>query len=106
MHLRRRRFAVINVETQDAQRLDAARYVGARTRRKEDPRLLSGQGSYVADVTLPDMGHVAFVRSPHPLATITGIDIKAASGAEGVFGVLTGRDLTEGADVPGNWRKA
>ena len=97
---------MINVETQDAQRLDAARYVGARTRRKEDPRLLSGQGSYVADVTLPDMGHVAFVRSPHPLATITGIDIKAASGAEGVFGVLTGRDLTEGADVPGNWRKA
>lgn len=95
-----------NVDVQDVDRLDAARYVGARTRRKEDPRLLSGQGSYVGDVVLANMGHVAFVRSPYPLATIEAIDIEAARGAAGVIGVLTGRELSEDADVPGNWRKA
>ena len=94
------------VDVQDVDRLDATRYVGARTRRKEDPRLLSGQGSYVADVVLPGMGHVAFVRSPYPNATIDAIDVLAAKAAPGVLGVLTGQELTDDADAPGNWRKA
>jgi carbon-monoxide dehydrogenase large subunit len=97
---------VTNVDLKDDDRLDAARYVGARTRRKEDPRLLSGQGSYVGDVVLPGMGHVAFVRSPYPLATITAIDATLAKAAPGVYGVLTGRELTDDVEVPGNWRKA
>ncbi len=93
-------------EVRSSDRLDAARYVGARTRRKEDPRLLSGQGSYVGDVVLPGMGHVAFVRSPYPRATIDAVDLSVAKGAPGVLGVLTGRDLTDDADPPGSWRKA
>jgi len=95
-----------SVDVLETDRLDAARYVGARTRRKEDPRLLSGQGSYVGDVVLPGMGHVAFVRSPHPKANIEAIDVSRAKAAPGVLGVLTGRELTDDADPPGSWRGA
>lgn len=37
--------------------------VGARVRRKEDVRLLAGQGQFVGDIRLPNMLEVAFVRS-------------------------------------------
>lgn len=83
---------------------EAARFVGARTRRKEDPRLLSGQGAYVGDIPLPDVGHVAFVRSPFPRATIDSIDVEAARSAAGVRAVLTGADLAEGVALPRDWR--
>ena len=39
--------------------------VGAPVRRREDPRLLTGRGRYVADVELPRLLHVGFVRSVH-----------------------------------------
>ena len=82
----------------------AARFVGARTRRKEDPRLLSGQGSYVGDIVLPGMGHVAFVRSPYPRARIDAIATHSAQQATGVRAVLTGTELSVGVDLPANWR--
>src|ERR1700689_4193286 len=82
----------------------AARFVGARTRRKEDPRLLSGQGSFVGDISLPGMGHVAFVRSPYPRANIDAIAVDVARAAPGVRGVLTGTELCAGVAVPPNWR--
>jgi len=84
----------------------AARFVGARTRRKEDPRLLSGQGSYVGDIDLPGMGHVAFVRSPYPRARIDAIAIHSAERAPGVRGVLTGSELSVDVELPTNWRGA
>ena len=82
----------------------AARFVGARTRRKEDPRLLSGQGSYVDDVAVPGVTHVAFVRSPYPRATIDSIELEAARFAPGVRAVLTGEELSVGLDLPPGWR--
>jgi aerobic carbon-monoxide dehydrogenase large subunit len=88
-----------NVET-----AEAARFVGARTRRKEDPRLLSGQGRYVGDVQLPRMAHVAFVRSPYPRARIEAIDVEAARASTGVRGVLVADDLKEGLKLPPPWR--
>jgi aerobic carbon-monoxide dehydrogenase large subunit len=88
-----------NVET-----AEAARFVGARTRRKEDPRLLSGQGRYVGDVQLPRMGHVAFVRSPYPRARIDAIDVEAAKASTGVRGVFVAGDLREGLKLPPAWR--
>ena len=42
----------------------AARWVGQAVRRREDPRLLTGHGRYVDDVTMPGLLHAAFVRSP------------------------------------------
>ena len=56
----------------------ANRLVGARVRRVEDPRLLTGQGRYVDDVTYPGMLHAAFLRSVHPHARILSIDVSRA----------------------------
>ena len=47
------------------------RYVGARVNRVEDKRLLAGAGRYIDDVSVPDMLHAAFLRSPYPHARIT-----------------------------------
>src|ERR1700689_1951783 len=84
--------------------VEAARFVGARARRKEDPRLLSGQGRYVGDVQLSRMGHVAFVRSPYPRARIDAIDVEAARASTGVRGVLVAADLKEGLKLAPPWR--
>ena len=51
------------------------RPIGARVRRKEDPRFLTGRGLYTDDVRLPGTVHAAFVRSPHAHARIVGIDL-------------------------------
>ena len=56
-----------------------AALVGARVKRKEDPRLITGTARYVADLSLPGMGHVVFVRSPYAHARLLGIDTAAAT---------------------------
>jgi len=40
-------------------------YIGASQRRKEDYRFLTGRGTFVDDIALPEVAHTAFVRSPH-----------------------------------------
>src|SRR5262245_60367812 len=67
--------------------------VGAEVKRKEDPRLITGTSSYVSDIAVPGLHHVAFVRSPHAHARIRGIDTKAAAARPGVRMVLTGQDI-------------
>lgn len=67
--------------------------LGERTKRNEDPRLLTGRALFVDDVNLPDMLHVAFVRSPHAHARILGIDATQARAREGVIAVYTAEDL-------------
>src|SRR2546422_4434008 len=67
-------------------------HVGAPLKRLDDPRLLTGRGRYVDDITLPRMVHVAFVRSPHAHATITRVDVDTAATSPDVVGVLTGAD--------------
>jgi carbon-monoxide dehydrogenase large subunit len=67
--------------------------VGARVKRKEDPRLITGEGNYVDDIKLHDMQHVAMLRSPHAHARIKGIDTSKAVALPGVAAVLTGADL-------------
>ncbi|MBI5825809.1 MAG: xanthine dehydrogenase family protein molybdopterin-binding subunit [Chloroflexi bacterium] len=69
------------------------RYFGERIKRNEDPRLLTGQGLYVDDVDLPNMLHVAFVRSPYAHAKINRIDVSQALQREGVIAVYTANDL-------------
>ncbi len=53
----------------------AGQGVGARLPRKEDDRFMRGRGQYVADVRLPGMQDVAFVRSPLAHARIRGISV-------------------------------
>jgi aerobic carbon-monoxide dehydrogenase large subunit len=69
------------------------RYFGERIRRNEDPRLLTGQALYVDDVNLPNMLHVAFVRSPYAHARINSIDVSQALQREGVVAIYTANDL-------------
>jgi aerobic carbon-monoxide dehydrogenase large subunit len=69
------------------------RLVGARVARREDPRLLTGQGSYVDDHRPARMLHAAFLRSPHAHARIKRLDVSAALDLPGVAAVLTGEDI-------------
>lgn len=71
------------------------RYFGERIRRNEDPRLLTGQALFVDDVDLPNMGHAAFVRSPHAHARILSIDTAGAAEIPGVIAVFTADSLGE-----------
>ena len=79
----------------------AARYVGNRVHRVEDARLLTGHGTFVADVTRPRMLHACFVRSPFARARITSIDPSAALGLPGVQAVFVAGDLNP--DVREAW---
>jgi aerobic carbon-monoxide dehydrogenase large subunit len=78
----------------------AERYTGARIKRSEDPRILTGAGRYVDDIKLPGMLHAAFVRSPMAHALVLSVDVSAALALPGVVAVLTGADL-EAMTVPG-----
>lgn len=66
--------------------------IGRSVRRVEDRRLLTGRGSYSADLTAPGCCFAAFVRSPHAHAEIKSIDAAEARAVPGVLAVLTGRD--------------
>jgi aerobic carbon-monoxide dehydrogenase large subunit len=65
---------------------------GKPVRRREDARLLVGEGCYSDDVELPGQAYACFVRSPHAHARIGRIDTAAALAAPGVVAVLTGAD--------------
>ena len=69
---------------------------GASIRRKEDPRLLQGNGRYLSDIKLHGMVHAVFVRSPHAHALIRGVDSSAAAADPRVVCVLTADDLPAG----------
>ena len=64
----------------EADRTVGAKYFGASVPRREDPRLLRGEGRFVDDMKLPGMLHAAFVRSPHAHARVTAIRTGAAAG--------------------------
>ncbi len=71
----------------------ASQWIGKPMRRIEDARLLSGQGRFTDDVSLPRQAHAAFTRSPHAHARIVRIDTSAARAAPGVVAVYTGADI-------------
>ncbi len=77
----------------------AGRFVGHAVERREDPRLLSGQGTYIDDVVVHGMGHACFVRSPSARGRITRLDVGEARRAPGVQGLFTA------ADVAGHWHE-
>jgi carbon-monoxide dehydrogenase large subunit len=71
----------------------SARIVGTVVNRKEDPRLLTGEGRFVDDVVVPGMVHAHFVRSDIARGRISRIDASAARDAAGVTAILTAADL-------------
>ena len=70
-------------------------YIGRSVPRPNLARLTQGRGTYVSDVTLPRMAHVAFVRSPHAHARIRSIATEAAKKSPGVIAVVTGAELAK-----------
>src|SRR2546427_10402357 len=70
-----------------------SRALGARIKRREDPRLITGTATYVDDIMLPGLLHVVIVRSPHAHAKVTAIDTAAARRAPGVAAGWTGEDV-------------
>ena len=73
----------------------ADKYVGRRVKRTEDPRLIKGLAHYVDDIKLPEILHVAFVRSMYAHARINGVDTTEALQVPGVVAVYTGKDIAD-----------
>jgi carbon-monoxide dehydrogenase large subunit len=69
--------------------------MGARVRRREDPRLVTGGGTYVDDVNPTGLCHLVFVRSYLSHARIGSVDVSAARSAPGVIAVVTAADLED-----------
>jgi carbon-monoxide dehydrogenase large subunit len=69
--------------------------VGQRVKRREDPRLIQGRGTYVDDIALVGMQYLAFKRSDVAHARIRSIDTSAAAAIEGVEAVFTGAQIAE-----------
>ena len=71
--------------------------IGTRVMRTEDPDLVTGRGTFVDNLVLPDAVHVVYVRSTIAHARIVSIDVSTASTMPGVLGIFTATDL-EAAD--------
>ena len=78
--------------------------VGRPMKRREDPRLMTGEGNFVDDVKLAGMSHAVVVRSPYGHARIKSIDISRAAGMPGVIGVFTGEDMKDVNPLPCAWQ--
>jgi 2-furoyl-CoA dehydrogenase large subunit len=76
----------------------AETWKGQSVPRKEDRRLVQGQGVFVDDVKRHGMGYIHFVRSPYAHAHITAIDVSQAEQAPGVYGTLTGEEVASLTD--------
>ena len=69
--------------------------VGERVKRREDPRLIQGRGTYVDDIKIVGMQHLAFKRSDIAHGRIRSIDVTAALAMDGVEAVFTGAEIAE-----------
>ena len=70
-----------------------SKQVGARVKRKEDPRLITGSSTYVDDVQARNVAHLAILRSTYAHAKINRIDTSRARQLPGVVAVYTGADF-------------
>src|SRR5204863_6860470 len=68
-------------------------FVGTSIPRKEDRRLVQGEGVFFDDIKRHGMGFVHFVRSPYAHAKIKSIDVSKALELKHVYGTLTGDEV-------------
>src|SRR5262245_20006129 len=73
---------------------------GASVRRLEDERFITGSGTFIDDINLPDQAYAAILRSPHAHARIKAIDARGAKSAPGVLLVVTGKDWVAAGHGP------
>ncbi len=77
---------------------------GASIKRKEDPRLITGEAKYLEDLQMPGLLHAAVLRSPYAHANIQSIDTSKAAAYPGVIGVFTGQDFKDINPMPIAWQ--
>ena len=73
--------------------------IGTRPIRHDGYDKVTGRAQYGADIKLPGMLIGAVVRSPHAHARIKSIDTSEAERLDGVFAVMTAKDLPRLGDV-------
>ena len=78
--------------------------VGQAIKRREDPRLITGQGTFLDDIKLPGMTHACVLRSPYAHAKIKSIDTSKAKAHPGVVAVFTGEDMLDLNPLPCAWQ--
>ena len=80
----------------------STRIFGSGIKRREDPRLITGEARYTDDIKLGGLLHMAVVRSPYAHANILSIDSAAAAAMDGVVAIFTGADV-DLAGIPTAW---
>lgn len=80
--------------------LTQRKLLGTAPKRLEDPRLLRGDGRYLADLRLHGMLHATVLRSPFASARITSIDMTAARQHPGVVDVIAASELPPFGGLP------
>ncbi|MBM3527630.1 MAG: xanthine dehydrogenase family protein molybdopterin-binding subunit [Alphaproteobacteria bacterium] len=78
---------------QDSAKTRTAYAIGQAVPRKEDPKLLRGEGRYTDDINLPGQAHAYILRSSVAHGRIKSIDTSRAKAMRGVLAVYTGKDL-------------
>ena len=78
--------------------------LGARIKRVEDPKFITGRGRYLDDISMPGMTHVAILRSPYAHATFTITDISDAKAAPAGDELRVFDPLDAGAEDVGGHR--
>jgi len=81
------------LDTKIRDRTTHARGVGTSPPRPDAPLKVLGRFAYASDLEIDGMLWGATVRSPHPRARISGIDISQALAIRGVATVLTAEDV-------------
>jgi len=81
------------------------RLIGAEVKRKEDPRLITGRGTYVDNLKFAGTVYLAILRSPYAHARIKRIDTSRARAHPKVLAVFTGEDLRRDGigSIPVGW---
>ncbi|HXF83892.1 MAG TPA: molybdopterin cofactor-binding domain-containing protein [Anaerolineales bacterium] len=82
----------------------ATQVIGAALKRKEDPRLITGEAKYLDDIRLPGMLFAAILRSPYAHAKIKSIRTDKAAKLPGVVAVFTGEDFKDLPPLPCAWQ--
>jgi len=89
---------VMTIQQEGKDRIDKVLNVARtdkRLGRKEDARLIRGQGLFVDDYQPAGLLHMVLVRSPHAHARILSIDVSEAEALTGVVCTLSGKEVAE-----------
>lgn len=94
--------SVANIAKANPDDTAESRQTGLSPPRREDSRLLTGRGSFVADIALADALHISFVRSPVAAGKVVDCDLAGALGCPGVVAAFHGAHVSHLGDLSVN----